>query len=434
MQGKNIDLTRYGYRKIKFNGAPARIVVGMSGGVDSSVAAYILKWQGYDVVGLFMKNWEEQDEAGHCTAEDDFNDVKRVCSEIGIPYYGVNFAKEYMDNVFAEFLQGLKKGWTPNPDILCNREVKFKPFLQKAEQLGADYIATGHYAKIIHNGRHILCKAADGSKDQSYFLCGLAQEQLARVIFPLADIKKTAVREIAGKLGLINAEKKDSTGICFIGERKIKQFLTAYLGSQKGEIRTLDGEIVGTHDGLMYYTIGQRKGMAIGGYNGKTDTARWFAVRKDIPNNILYVSNGDCRQLYSRSLIISDFNEIKGFGGGAAVGIISPAADSISGGAAADGGGNNRNASEAEFSGAAIGVSGICGAADGVSQTAEQCRCFAKIRYRQPDQACTAVEIGGGKVRVIFDKPQRAVTLGQWCVLYDGDEVLGGGIITEVTE
>jgi tRNA-specific 2-thiouridylase len=378
MRSENPDLTQYGYSKINFDGKSPRVVVGMSGGVDSSVAAYILEWQGYEVVGLFMKNWDEQDENGCCAAEADFNDVKRVCEKIGIPYYSVNFTKEYTDNVFADFLEGLKRGWTPNPDILCNREIKFGPFLQKATELGADYIATGHYAGITHGTRHILRKAADDAKDQSYFLCGLSQEQLARVMFPLSNIKKTAVREIASRLDLINAKKKDSTGICFIGERKIKQFLSTYLGNQKGEIRTLDNAVVGAHDGLMYYTIGQRKGLAIGGINGKTDTARWFVVRKDLPNNILYVNNGDCPELYAKSLIAEDFNEIKSFDG--------------------------------------------------------KIKCCAKIRYRQPDQPCVAVKLGGGKIRVVFDNPQRAATAGQWCVLYDGCEVLGGGIITEVGE
>lgn len=372
-----LDLTEYGFTKKKFDRNRPRVVMGMSGGVDSSVAAYILQWQGYEVVGLFMKNWEETDEDGHCTAEADFADVRRVCEKIGIPYYGVNFAQEYTERVFAEFLTGLQKGWTPNPDILCNREIKFGSFLQKAGQLGADCVATGHYAGIKkQNGRNILTAAKDETKDQSYFLCGLSQSQLSNIIFPLANIKKDKVREIAAKLELVTAKKKDSTGICFIGERKIKKFLSTYLGSKKGEIRTLDGKVVGTHDGLMYYTIGQRRGMAIGGKDGAADTARWFVVKKDLPNNILYVNNGDCPELYSRSLIIEDFNLIKDFDG--------------------------------------------------------EVKCAAKIRYRQPNQSCVAVKAEGGKVRVAFDVPQRAVTLGQWCVLYDGDEVIGGGVISGI--
>jgi tRNA-specific 2-thiouridylase len=376
MPNDEVDLTAYGFRKCNFDGKPPRVVVGLSGGVDSSVTAYILKWQGYEVIGLFMKNWDEQDNDGHCTAEADFFDVRRVCEKIGIPYYAVNFADEYMQRVFAEFLAGLRDGLTPNPDILCNREIKFGSFLQKAGELTADYIATGHYAGIVHaDGKNILCKADDDAKDQSYFLCGLTQTQLTAVMFPLAHIRKTQVREIAEKLNLINAKKKDSTGICFIGERKIKQFLSTYIGNKKGEIRTLDGRVVGAHDGLAYYTIGQRKGMAIGGVDGKADTSRWFVVRKDIQNNILYVNNGDCPELYSKSLTVSNFNAIKDFHG--------------------------------------------------------EIKCTAKNRYRQPDQKCTAKK-AGDKVIVRFDTPQRAVTLGQWCVLYDGVQVLGGGIISGV--
>jgi tRNA-specific 2-thiouridylase len=372
----SFDLAKYGFEKITVNGVAPRVVVGMSGGVDSSVTAYILKWQGYEVIGLFMKNWEERDGEDTCTAERDFFDVKRVAEKIGIPYYGINFAEEYRERVFNEFLEGLKAGWTPNPDVLCNREIKFGLFLQKALELNADFVATGHYAGIKHaDGKHILCRAADGTKDQSYFLCALGQAQLARVLFPLANIEKKQVREIAEKLGLINAKKKDSTGICFIGERKIKQFLANYLGNKKGEIKTLDGRVVGSHDGLMYYTIGQRKGMAIGGADGRTDTARWFVVKKDTKNNILYVNNGDCPELYAPSLIIADFNEIRGFDG--------------------------------------------------------KIECTAKVRYRQQDKKCTAVK-ANGKVRVEFAEPQRAVTVGQWCVLYDNDEVIGGGMIWEV--
>jgi tRNA-specific 2-thiouridylase len=353
----------------------ARVIIGMSGGVDSSVSAYLLKKQGYDTVGLFMKNWEEEDGSGYCTAESDYSDVRRVCEKIGIPYYGINFAKEYMDKVFGDFLAGLKKGYTPNPDVLCNREIKFGAFLEKARQLGADFVATGHYAAVKHkDGRYILCKAADGTKDQSYFLCALNQAQLSQVIFPLANIKKAEVRKIAKELGLVNAEKKDSTGICFIGECRIKDFLKNYLGNKEGDIKTLAGKVVGRHDGLMYYTIGQRKGLGIGGKDGKTDTSRWFVVKKDCGNNILYVNNGDCPELYSQKLIIENFNPIRDF------------ADII--------------------------------------------HCTAKIRYRQADQKCTAKKLAGGKIEVTFEIPQRAVTLGQWCVLYAGDEVIGGGIIS----
>ena len=357
-----------------------RVVVGMSGGVDSSVAAYLLKKQGYDVIGLFMKNWEETDGNGVCTAERDFSDVKRVCEVIGIPYYSINFSKEYMNNVFAQFLDGLKRGITPNPDVLCNREIKFGPFLEFADKIGADYIATGHYARSDITREVFLKKGKDPTKDQSYFLCALTQKQLSRVIFPLGEMQKKDVRKLARELGFVTADKKGSTGICFIGERNFRDFMKTYLGNKPGPIKTLDGKVVGEHIGLMYYTIGQRKGLGIGGVaqesDDKSSTARWFVIRKDLENNTLYVNNGDCPELYSKSLVSHNFNWIS----------------------------------------------------KPVSQTVT---CAAKIRYRQPDQKCSA-EIFGNSVRVTFDKPQRAVTLGQWVVLYDGDVCLGGGEINEV--
>ncbi len=240
-----------------------RIVVGISGGVDSSVAAYLLKEQGHDVIGLFMVNWEEKD--GSCTAEEDYEDVKRVCNNIGIPYFSVNYSKEYYDRVFSYFLEEYKNGRTPNPDVLCNREVKFGPFLEQALRLGADKIATGHYAKKIEkDGKFYLAKASDLNKDQSYFLNQLNQKQLESVIFPLEDIDKPKVREIASKLNLSTATKKDSTGICFIGERNFKNFLKGFLPAQPGEIRELNENVIGRHDGLMYYTLGQRRGLNIG--------------------------------------------------------------------------------------------------------------------------------------------------------------------------
>ena len=253
-----------------------RVVVGISGGVDSSVAAYLLKQQGHDVVGLFMINWDADD--GQCTAMEDYEDVKRVCDKIGIPYFSVNYAKEYYDRVFTYFLDEYKKGRTPNPDVLCNREIKFGPFLEKAKALGADMIATGHYAKTFQkDGKTYLAKASDLTKDQSYFLNQLSQKQLSSVIFPLADITKKQVREIAKKLELSTAEKKDSTGICFIGERNFKKFLKQYLPAQSGEIRTLDEKVVGHHDGLMYYTIGQRRGLNLGGtHDGNGE--RWLSL------------------------------------------------------------------------------------------------------------------------------------------------------------
>lgn len=351
-----------------------RVVVGISGGVDSSVAAYLLKQQGHDVIGLFMINWDEQD--GQCTAEEDYEDVKRVCNKIGIPYFSVNYAKEYYDRVFKYFLDEYKAGRTPNPDVLCNREIKFGPFLEKAKQLGADMIATGHYAKTyIKNGKTYLAKARDLTKDQSYFLNQLSQDQLSSVIFPLADIEKTKVREIAKELGLSTAEKKDSTGICFIGERNFKKFLKQYLPAKAGDICTLDGKIVGRHDGLMYYTIGQRRGLNLGG-TADGNTERWFVLKKDLEKNILYVSHGECKELFSNGLYADSFNWIP------------------------------EPPQEKEF------------------------ECFAKFRYRQPDQKVKVTVFDHTHIKVDFDQRQRAITEGQFVVLYTADGTcMGGGII-----
>lgn len=353
--------------------AKETVVIGMSGGVDSSVAALLLKEQGYNVIGLFMKNWEDDDVDGCCTADDDYADVRRVCSKLGIPYYGVNFAKEYMDRVFSYFLEEYKRGRTPNPDVLCNREIKFGPFKEYAMQLGADYIATGHYCGIRHDGDvHYLLKAKDQNKDQTYFLNQLSQSQLSNVLFPLADIPKPEVRRIAEENGLATAEKKDSTGICFIGERKFRQFLMNYIPAKKGEIKTFDGRTLGEHYGLMYYTIGQRRGLDIGGQAG--DAGRWFVVEKDIKNNILYVAHGAEDRLYSKGLYMKECNWI-------------PAEP--------------------------------CG---------RDFKCKAKFRYRQEEQGVT-VHIGGGGITVDFDEKQRAITEGQFCVFYDDEKCLGGGII-----
>ena len=354
-----------------------RVVVGISGGVDSSVAAYILKQQGYDVVGLFMINWDADD--GQCTAMEDYEDVKRVCDKIGIPYFSVNYAKEYYERVFTYFLDEYKKGRTPNPDVLCNREIKFGPFLEKAKALGADMIATGHYAKTFQkDGKTYLAKATDLTKDQSYFLNQLSQKQLSSVIFPLADITKKEVREIAKKLELSTAEKKDSTGICFIGERNFKKFLKQYLPAQSGEIRTLDEKVVGHHDGLMYYTIGQRRGLNLGGtHDGNGE--RWFVLKKDLEKNVLYVSQGECQELFSNGLYATDFNWIP------------------------------EEPKENEF------------------------ECFAKFRYRQPDQAVKVTVLEDRKIKVDFKEKQRAITEGQFVVLYDKDGVCyGGGIIDKI--
>ena len=353
-----------------------RVVVGISGGVDSSVAAYLLKEQGHDVIGLFMVNWEEKD--GTCTAEEDFEDVKRVCNKIGIPYFSVNYSKEYYERVFTYFLDELKKGRTPNPDVLCNREVKFGPFLEQAKKLGADMIATGHYAKKIEkDGKFYLAKANDLNKDQSYFLNQLNQEQLASVIFPLENIDKPKVREIAKKLELSTADKKDSTGICFIGERNFRKFLKEYLPAKQGKILDLQGNIVGQHEGLMYYTLGQRRGLNIGGKkdgNGQ----RWFVIKKDLEKNILYVSQGEDDLLFSNGLYASGMNWIPTI------------------------------PEEKSFN------------------------CFAKFRYRQPDQKVSVTIIDKDKIKVDFDEKQRAITPGQFVVLYNEDGIcLGGGIIDE---
>lgn len=353
-----------------------RVVVGISGGVDSSVAAYLLKQQGHEVIGLFMVNWEEQD--GECTAEEDFEDVKRVCSKIGIPYFSVNYAKEYYDRVFTYFLDEYKKGRTPNPDVLCNREVKFGPFLEQARKLGADKIATGHYAKKIEkDGLFYLAKADDLNKDQSYFLNQLNQTQLASVVFPLESIDKPQVREIARELELSTAEKKDSTGICFIGERNFKKFLQGFLPAQKGKILDLDGNEVGQHDGLMYYTLGQRRGLNIGGRKGGNGQ-RWFVVKKDLENNILYVTQGEDDMLFSDGLYASGMNWIP------------------------------KMPEEKEFD------------------------CFAKFRYRQPDQKVHVTITGEKEIRVDFEERQRAITPGQFVVLYTEEGLcLGGGTIDQ---
>lgn len=352
------------------------VVIGMSGGVDSSVAALLLKEQGYNVIGLFMQNWEETDENGCCTAEDDFADVRRVSALLDIPYYTVNFAKEYMNRVFSYFLAEYKAGRTPNPDVLCNREIKFGPFLQEAKKLGADYIATGHYCKISHeNGVHLLQKAKDQNKDQTYFLNQLSQAQLQDVLFPLQDIEKPKVREIALQYNLATAKKKDSTGICFIGERNFRKFLSSYLPACKGKILDLSGKQVGEHCGLMYYTLGQRKGLELGGIKGEENGGRWFVVKKDLQNNILYVSHGDEAPLYSKSCEVSGFNWI-------------PAPPQ-----------------KRDFV------------------------CKAKFRYRQPDQdVCVHVK-DDGNLHIEFAEKQRAVTEGQYAVLYDGINCLGGGVI-----
>ncbi len=351
------------------------VVVGMSGGVDSSVAALLLKEQGYDVIGLYMVNWEEEGENGCCTAEADYEDVRRVCNKIGIPYYTANFAKEYAERVFSYFLKEYAAGRTPNPDVLCNREIKFGPFKEYASALGADYIATGHYCDILHEGgRHYLLKAADEGKDQTYFLNQVTQKQFENVLFPLGRLKKPQVRAIAEKNGLSTASKKDSTGICFIGERNFRNFLKNYLPAVPGKIVTDGGEEVGEHIGLMYYTLGQRKGLDLGGRKGD-EGGRWFVIGKDLEKNILYVSHGDESKLFTDRCSVSGMNWI-------------PAVPE-----------------EEEF------------------------RCTAKFRYRQAEQGVLVRREGTDGAQIFFDEPQRAVTPGQYAVLYSGNRCIGGGVI-----
>ncbi|MBC6117161.1 tRNA 2-thiouridine(34) synthase MnmA [Listeria innocua] len=357
------------------NNSDIRVVVGMSGGVDSSVTAHILKEQGYDVIGIFMKNWDDTDEFGVCTATEDYEDVIRVANQIGIPYYAVNFEKEYWDKVFTYFLDEYKLGRTPNPDVMCNKEIKFKAFLEHAESLGADYVATGHYAQVKKVGDEIeLLRGVDNNKDQTYFLNQLSQDQLKKVMFPLGGMEKTEVREIATKAGLATANKKDSTGICFIGERNFKQFLSEYLPAQPGDMRTLDGEVLGKHDGLMYYTIGQRHGLGIGG-----DGEPWFVVGKDLKNNVLFVEQGFHHDsLYSDSLIATDISFTTN------------------------------------------------------SEKPKTFVCTAKFRYRQTDTKVTVNMREDGTAEVVFADPVRAITPGQAVVFYDGDICLGGGTIDTV--
>lgn len=357
------------------NNKDIRVVVGMSGGVDSSVAALLLKEQGYDVVGIFMKNWDDTDEFGVCTATEDFDDVVRVCNQLDIPYYSVNFEKQYWDKVFTYFLDEYKAGRTPNPDVMCNKEIKFKAFLDYALDLGADYLATGHYAQVReNNGKYEMLRGVDSNKDQTYFLNQLSSDILEKVMFPLGHLPKSKVREIAKEHGLATATKKDSTGICFIGERNFKEFLSEYLPAQPGEMQTLSGEVKGKHDGLMYYTIGQRQGLGIGGSGDP-----WFVVGKNLKENILYVEQGfEHESLYSEELIATDLNWIN---------------------------------------------------PDDISETFT---CTAKFRYRQEDSGVTVQLLENGNARVIFDENQRAITPGQAVVFYDGEVCLGGGTIDKV--
>ncbi len=353
-----------------------RVVVGMSGGVDSSVTALLLKEQGYDVIGVFMKNWDDTDEFGNCTATDDYEDVRRVCVQIGIPYYSVNFEKQYKERVFQYFLDEYAKGRTPNPDVMCNREIKFKEMLDLALELEADYLATGHYARVTETeGEFKLLRGVDVGKDQSYFLHTLSQFPLSKTMFPIGEMNKKTIRQIAADHGLATAKKRDSTGICFIGEQDFKQFLLHYFPSQPGKMITLDGEVKGTHDGLMFYTIGQRHGLGIGG-SGTGEP--WFVLDKDLQNNVLYVGQGYHHpHLYAEGLYGSELHAI-----------------------------SNESWKEGdEFS------------------------CTAKFRYRQSDQPVTVRVLADHHCVVHFESPQRAITPGQSAVFYLGEECLGGAVI-----
>ena len=352
-----------------------RIIVGMSGGVDSSVAAALLLEAGYRVEGLFMKNWNEDDGTEYCTAKDDLLDAMQVAGALGIELHTANFAGEYWDRVFEHFLQEYRAGRTPNPDILCNKEIKFRAFLDHALELGADGIATGHYARLEHGQHTRLLRAADANKDQTYFLHAVGGERFARTLFPLGNIEKPRVRQIAEQHGFANSKKKDSTGICFIGERRFRDFLQTYLPAQPGAIETDDGRIIGEHEGLMYYTLGQRQGLGIGGRADAGDSP-WYVADKDLSRNVLIVVQGHNHPLLmSRSVTTGPADWVAG----------TPPAQ-----------------------------------LDGLS---------AKTRYRQPDQACRIELRDDGTLEVVFDQPQRAVTPGQSLVLYRRDECLGGAVI-----
>lgn len=343
-----------------------KVIVGMSGGVDSSVSAYLLKQQGYQVEGLFMKNWEEDDNEEYCTAAEDLADAQAVCDKLGIPLHTINFAAEYWDNVFEYFLAEYKAGRTPNPDILCNKEIKFKAFLEFADEvLDADYIAMGHYVRrtFPQNGeKPQMLRGLDGNKDQSYFLYTLSHEQVARSLFPVGELEKPEVRRIAEEQGLITAKKKDSTGICFIGERKFTDFLSRYLPAQPGKIETPEGKVIGEHQGLMYHTLGQRKGLHIGGMKESSEQP-WYVADKDLKRNVLIAVQGaDHPLLKSHGLVAAQLHWV-----------------------------------------------------DRTSIT-EPVRCSVKTRYRQSDIACTIIPLSDDRIKVMFDEPQVAVTPGQSAV------------------
>lgn len=348
------------------------VIVGMSGGVDSSVSALLLKNQGYHVIGLFMKNWEED---GICPAAVDYEDVAEVCKKIGISYYTVNFAKEYQELVFSDFLKESLAGRTPNPDILCNREIKFKVFFEKAKELGGDFLATGHYCQLRNEEGHTrLIKGFDPNKDQTYFLCAVREAVLKSVLFPIGHLPKSEVRKIALDNGLCTAGKKDSTGICFVGKRDFKEFLSEHLKAIPGDFERLDGKKIGRHDGVPYYTIGQRKGLMIGGPG-----EAWFVVGKDLERNVVVIEQGENHPALFTSCLKADQ------------------------------------------------VSWVANQPPGIWPY----RCTAKVRYRQADKPCVIVSEENGTLEVHFDEPQRAVTPGQSIVFYQGDICLGGAVINK---
>lgn len=357
----------------------AKVILGMSGGVDSSVAAWLLQEQGYQVEGLFMKNWEQDDKDGYCPAALDLADAQAVCNQLHIPLHTVNFSQAYWDRVFTHFLNEYQQGRTPNPDVLCNKEIKFKAFLNHALSLGADYIATGHYAKNKIEGElGYLFKAKDRDKDQTYFLHAVEPKALARTLFPVGDYTKTQIRELAQKLGLVTQAKKDSTGICFIGEKRFKTFLNEFILAKPGLIKSLDGTLLGQHDGLMFYTLGQRQGLGIGGLQKATEDP-WYVVDKEVATNTLFVAQSNQHpRLFAQGLICSP-------------------------------------------------IHWLADCKDQLPLT-----CYAKTRYRQVDQACMISPQDNNQHYVLFSSLQRAVTPGQYVVFYDKNQCLGGATIEQV--